>query len=50
MKAILAKLSLAVLTGILLSQSIGCETTEGVGRDIEKAGDGIEDAARDAKD
>lgn len=27
-----------------------CNTTEGVGRDIEAAGDGIEDAARDAKD
>lgn len=27
-----------------------CNTTEGVGRDIESVGDGIEDAASDAKD
>ncbi len=26
--------------------SIGCETMEGAGRDIEKAGDNIEDAAK----
>lgn len=27
-----------------------CNTTEGVGKDIESAGEGIKDAARDAKD
>lgn len=27
-----------------------CNTTEGVGKDIEAAGDAIEDTARDAKD
>ncbi len=29
---------------------LGCNTTEGAGKDIEAAGDGIKDAARDAKD
>ena len=28
----------------------GCNTTEGVGEDIEAAGDAISDTARDAKD
>lgn len=28
----------------------GCNTTEGIGRDIEATGDAIEDAASDAKD
>lgn len=28
----------------------GCNTTEGVGRDIKSAGKGIEEAASDAKD
>lgn len=46
MTKILLKLSLAVMAGLFAAQSIGCETTEGVGRDIENAGDGIEDAAR----
>ncbi len=27
----------------------GCNTTEGLGKDIESAGDGIKDAANDAK-
>jgi predicted small secreted protein len=29
---------------------IGCETTEGAGRDIQAAGEAIEDAADDAQD
>lgn len=29
---------------------VGCNTTEGAGRDIEAAGDAIADTARDAKD
>ena len=29
---------------------VACNTTEGAGKDIEAAGDGIKDAARDAKD
>lgn len=33
-------------TGIMT----GCNTTEGVGKDVEAAGDGLKDAARDAKD
>lgn len=36
-----------VSTGLWIA---GCNTTEGVGRDIESAGDAIEDAASDAKD
>lgn len=39
---ILSVLAMAVaFTGL----SVGCETMEGAGRDIEKAGDNIEDAA-----
>jgi predicted small secreted protein len=29
--------------------SMACNTTEGVGKDVEKAGDNLKDAARDAK-
>ncbi len=36
----------ALVTAVHL---FGCETTEGAGRDIEKLGDNIEDAASDAK-
>lgn len=28
----------------------GCNTTEGVGKDLESAGEGIQDAAQKAKD
>ena len=40
-------LGICILLGALsLSMSIaGCETTEGFGRDVEKAGEKIEDAA-----
>jgi predicted small secreted protein len=30
--------------------SIGCNTMEGAGKDIEKGGDKLKDTARDAKD
>lgn len=42
-----ALVSLALLTAAVLN---GCNTTEGVGEDIEAAGDAISDTARDAKD
>lgn len=47
----------ACLGAIVISMCVGafamcagCETTEGAGRDLEKLGDNIEDAASDAKD
>lgn len=41
----------AAIVGALLATALGaCNTTEGVGKDIKAAGNGIEDAARDAKD
>lgn len=36
----------ACVLGAVLS---ACNTTEGVGKDIKSAGEGIEDTARDAK-
>lgn len=39
---ILGVLAMAV---VLSGLTIGCETMEGAGRDLEKAGDKIEDAA-----
>lgn len=46
LKAVLASAALA-LTGVGLT---ACNTTEGVGRDIEAAGDAIADTADDASD
>lgn len=43
---VIAALSFAALP-LLMS---GCNTTEGVGKDIEAAGDAISDTARDAND
>lgn len=40
---------IVVLSLFTLLALVGCNTTEGVGRDIEAAGDSLEDAARDAK-
>jgi predicted small secreted protein len=45
MHAMLAAMFVGAIVGLA-----GCNTTEGVGRDIEAAGDAIEDAADDAKD
>lgn len=40
----------AALALILAAHGLaGCNTTEGVGKDIKAAGEGIEDTARDAK-
>lgn len=45
MNAVLAAMFVGAIIGLA-----GCNTTEGVGRDIEAAGDAIEDAADDAND
>ncbi len=39
------KLSLLVITLVLLSLS-GCNTLRGIGQDIQKAGETLEDAAK----
>jgi predicted small secreted protein len=47
----LMSLTLILALGALLSVGVaGCNTVEGAGEDIEAAGDGISDTARDAKD
>lgn len=47
-----AGLAAAVIAAmaVALCSLAGCNTTEGVGKDLESAGEGIKDAARDAKD
>lgn len=48
-----ADLKLLSLTGVMFLVSAfiaGCNTVEGVGRDIEAVGDEISDEARDARD
>ena len=53
MKTILKGIYASVIAMVLLSGSsilTGCNTTEGVGKDIESTGDAIKDGARDAKD
>ncbi|GEM_PF-163705 len=42
-------LGLTLLAGVGVTMS-ACNTVEGVGRDVEAAGDGIADTASDAKD
>jgi len=42
-----------LVAAVLVSGALtlaACNTTEGAGKDIEKAGEGIKDTARDAKD
>ena len=46
-RSIIACLLLAFGAGVVLS---ACNTVEGVGRDVEAAGDSIADTAEDAKD
>ena len=41
---------LAATASAFILAGLGCETTEGAGRDIKKLGNNIEDAAQDAKD
>jgi len=50
MRLLWAKLASILVVCAIGLTSIGCETTEGVGRDLENAGDSLEDAAQDAKD
>lgn len=48
MRAVIKGVYSAVIAAILLSGSaamMGCETTKGAGKDLEKAGDKIQDAA-----
>jgi predicted small secreted protein len=42
-------LLLAVLLTVPCTMLSGCSTVEGVGRDIERAGDAIEDEAREQR-
>lgn len=42
-------LAAALATGAILALA-GCNTTEGIGKDIKSVGKGIEEAASDAKD
>ena len=37
----------AILVGIALISLAACETAKGAGRDVQKAGDAIEDVAED---
>ncbi|MES2695273.1 MAG: entericidin A/B family lipoprotein [Verrucomicrobiota bacterium] len=39
-------LSLLIATALFAMLGTGCNTTKGVGKDIEKAGDKIQDAAK----
>jgi len=50
MKSVTKFLSAAALAIVLGGFSIACNTTEGVGKDVEAGGDALKDAARDAKD
>lgn len=44
------KYLLVLFSGLLLIGSAGCNTTEGLGQDVEAAGEAIEDAAEEAED
>jgi predicted small secreted protein len=50
MKNVIRLLSLGFIAAALFGTSLACNTTEGVGEDMEDAGDNLKDAARDAKD
>jgi predicted small secreted protein len=46
----LAKLVVALVVGALIGMGLpGCNTVKGAGRDIQKGGQGIENAARGAQ-
>ncbi|MCA9304799.1 MAG: entericidin A/B family lipoprotein [Phycisphaerales bacterium] len=47
---VLTVLVLGGVSGLASFTMSGCNTVEGVGRDVESAGDAIADTARDAKD
>jgi predicted small secreted protein len=42
--------ALGIASTVLLGTGLACNTTEGMGKDIEKGGDAIKDTARDVKD
>ena len=53
MKTFLKGIYASVIAAVLVSGSailVGCNTTEGVGKDLESTGDAIKDTARDAND
>jgi predicted small secreted protein len=45
-----ASLSMVLIGGAALVVLTGCNTVEGVGRDLERAGDAIQDEAEDTRD
>lgn len=47
--ALVARAGLVALVLASTLTLIGCNTTEGAGKDIESLGEGIKDTARDAK-
>jgi len=49
-KIVARALAVASLAWLATSSLTACNTTEGVGKDIKAAGEGIEDTAKDAKD
>lgn len=49
MKCMIRLLALGVMFSALFGVNLACNTTEGLGKDIERTGDKIEDAADAAK-
>lgn len=45
MKNVIVKATLVFAAAFLTMQSLGCNTTEGAGKDMERAGEKIQDAA-----
>ena len=44
-KSWIVRLLMGLCLSVFAFSAVGCETTEGAGRDLENAGDAIEDAA-----
>lgn len=49
MKRLIFLVPLASAAGLSMFALAGCNTVEGVGRDIERAGDAIQDEAEDTR-
>lgn len=45
MSKVLRMSALAVIASVLLGNALACNTTEGAGRDVERAGEKLQDAA-----
>jgi predicted small secreted protein len=45
MKSLICKATLVLAAAFLTFNSFGCNTTEGAGKDVERAGEKIQDAA-----